>query len=65
MISMISEILPHKESYDEHMVKIVMQDGNTIYASYDSLGLLNAYKSALKDLKGKKYVFLWMHRQNL
>ena len=36
------------------MVKIVMQDGNTIYASYDSLGLLNAYKSALKDLKGKK-----------
>ncbi|MFR6361442.1 cell division protein FtsQ/DivIB [Amedibacterium intestinale] len=62
MISMISEILPHKESYDEHMVKIVMQDGNTIYASYDSLGLLNAYKSALKDLKGKK-VCIFMDAQ--
>lgn len=62
VISMISEILPHKESYDEHMVKIVMQDGNTIYASYDSLILLNAYKSTLKDLKGKK-VCIFMDEQ--
>lgn len=50
VIAMISEILPHERSYDAHMVKIVMQDGNTIYSSYDGIPLLNDYKKVLREL---------------
>ena len=58
MISMISEIRPHQESYDQHMVKIVMQDGNTVYTSYDSVFLLNSYKQTLKSLKKNHVCFV-------
>ena len=51
ILAMISEITPHKESYDEHMVKLVMQDGNKIYTSYESIYILNSYKQTLKKLK--------------
>ena len=58
IIHMISEMVPYETSYDEHMVKIVMQDGNTIYTSYESMPLLNDYLATLKSLK-KKNVCLW------
>lgn len=58
IISMVSEITPHEESYDKHMVKIVMQDGNTIYTSYDSVFILNSYKQTLKNLKKSHVCFV-------
>lgn len=58
IVSMISEITPHAESYDKHMVKIVMQDGNTIYTSYDSVFILNSYKQTLKNLKKDHVCFV-------
>ena len=49
-ISMISEVRPYETSYDNNMVKLIMQDGNTIYSSYAGLGLLNYYTSVLERL---------------
>lgn len=51
VIRMISEIHPYATSYDSSMIKLVMQDGNKIYTSYESLILLNTYKRTLKELK--------------
>lgn len=59
IIAMISEILPHEESYDKHAVKIVMQDGNTLYGSYDDISVLNYYLQTLKSLEGN-HVCLFM-----
>ena len=33
------------------MMKIVMRDGNTLYGSYDSVGLLQIYQAALEQLE--------------
>lgn len=52
MISMISEMTPYKRSYDENMVKFTMQDGNTIFSSYDAVPLLNDYKAVLRKTPG-------------
>lgn len=56
MMAMISEIHPYAASYDKHMVKLIMQDGNIIYTDYASMPLLNNYKEGvLKNVKeGKK-----------
>lgn len=58
VISMISEIQPYETSYDKNMVKIIMQDGNTIFTSYESIPLLNDYLATLKKLN-KTNVCLW------
>ncbi len=58
VISMISEIVPYATSYDEHMVKIIMSDGNTIFTSYESIPLLNSYLDTLMELKKDK-ACLW------
>ena len=58
IIAMISEMVPYETSYDKHMVKIIMQDGNTIFTSYESMPLLNDYLGTLKRLK-KSNVCLW------
>lgn len=60
IISMISEIQPHEESYDEHAVKIIMQDGNTLYGSYDDIPVLNYYLQTLKDLEGSNVCLFMM-----
>lgn len=53
IIGKISEIHPYTSSYDEHMVKIIMQDGNSLFSSYDSIYLLNDYYSKIiKNVKG-------------
>lgn len=58
VIAMMSEMQPYQTSYDKHMVKIYMQDGNTIFTSYDSMSLLNDYLGTLKKLN-KTNVCLW------
>lgn len=52
-IGRISEIVAYAESYDEHMVKLLMQDGNTIYTSYGGMRLFPSYDAVLKELEGK------------
>lgn len=58
IIHMMSEITPYATSYDKHMVKIVMQDGNTIFTSYESMPLLNMYLDTIKGLN-KDHACLW------
>ncbi|MEG1475591.1 MAG: FtsQ-type POTRA domain-containing protein [Longicatena sp.] len=58
IIHMMSEMMPYETSYDKHMVKIIMQDGNTMFSSYESLPLLNNYLETLKSLN-KDHACLW------
>lgn len=62
IIAMISEMQPHKESYDAHMVEVIMQDGNRLYVSYGSIPMLNSYKSVLKDLRKTHVCFVIMDK---
>ncbi len=62
-IAMISEIQPYQRSYDAHMVKMVMQDGNTLYSSYDGIPLLNDYKQVLRS-SGKSHVCMELDETN-
>jgi len=48
---MISEIHEYSTSYDEHMLRIVMQDGNQVFTSLLSLKSLNYYLEILNHLK--------------
>jgi len=63
MIAMISEIQPYARSYDEHMVKLVMQDGNTLFSSYDGIPLLNDYKQVLRS-SSKSHVCMELDETN-
>lgn len=53
MISKIAEMVPFQTSYDDNMVKITMQDGNTVYSNMDSLAMMANYQSMLTQLKGQ------------
>lgn len=59
LLPMISEIIPHSESYNENMVKIIMNDGNRITSSYEGIYLINNYKKILPQLQGT-HVCLFM-----
>lgn len=59
VLTMISEILPHAETYNSEMVRIVMNDGNRITSSYDGISLINNYKKILPQLEGT-HVCLFM-----
>lgn len=58
IMAMVSEILPHQESYDSDMLKIVMIDGNTFYTSFQTVSQINAYKGVLKELKKENVCFV-------
>lgn len=59
ILTMISEILPHTETYNDEMVRIVMNDGNRITSSYEGIYLINSYKKILPQLEGT-HVCLFM-----
>lgn len=59
IVTMISEILPHSETYNDEMVRIVMNDGNRITTSYEGIYLINSYKKILPQLEGT-HVCLFM-----
>lgn len=63
LITMISEIQPYSRSYDKHMVKLIMQDGNTLYSAYDGIPLLNDYKQVLRS-SSKSHVCLELDETN-
>lgn len=59
MIGLISEILPHSETYNDDMVMLIMNDGNKIISDYKGLYLLNNYTKVLPQLKGS-HIYLYM-----
>ena len=59
VLAMVSEILPHVESYNDQMVRIIMNDGNRVTTSYGGIHLLNSYKKILPQLEGT-HVCLFM-----
>lgn len=63
IIAMISEMTPYARSYDEHMVRLVMQDGNIAYSSYDGIPLLNDYKKLLLTMS-KSHICLELDDTN-
>ena len=63
LITMISEIQPYSRSYDKHMVKLIMQDGNTLFSAYDGIPLLNDYKQVLRS-SSKSHVCLELDETN-
>ena len=59
ILSMISEITPHSETYNTDMVMLIMNDGNRVITSYDGISLINKYKKILPQLEGT-HVCLFM-----
>lgn len=59
----ISEIIPYETSFNTDMMRVIMRDGNTLYGSYDSVGVLQIYENVLTKLKGNN-VCLYMDEEN-
>lgn len=59
LLAMISEIIPHSETYNNDMVMIIMNDGNRVISGYDGISLINQYKKVLPQLEGT-HVCLFM-----
>ena len=59
VLTMISEIIPHSETYNNDMVMIIMNDGNRLISGYDGISLINQYKRILPQLEGT-HVCLFM-----
>ncbi|MDO4663842.1 MAG: FtsQ-type POTRA domain-containing protein [Erysipelotrichaceae bacterium] len=55
----IAEILPWQESYDKNMLKLVLQDGNTVFTSINSVFMISAYQQVLNNLQGENVCFLF------
>lgn len=52
LIEKIAEISPWQERYDKNMLRLIMQDGNEVFTSMDSLYMLEKYQRILPDLEG-------------
>lgn len=58
VLEKIAEILPWQESYDKHMLKLVLQDGNTVFTSINSLFMMSTYQQVLSNLQGENVCLL-------
>lgn len=58
VLEKIAEIQPWEESYDKEMLKLVLQDGNTVFTSIRSLYMMSAYQQVLANLQGDNVCFL-------
>lgn len=63
VLEKIAEILPWSESYDDNMVKMIMQDGNVVFSSIDSLHMISNYQAMLTELQGEN-VCLYLDGEN-
>lgn len=54
----IAEIQPWSESYDKNMLKLVLQDGNTVFTSIPSLFMMSTYSKILENLTGDNVCLL-------
>lgn len=53
LVEKIAEVRPWSESYDNNMLKMVMQDGNEVFTSIDSLHMITNYQKMLTALQGE------------
>lgn len=53
VLEKIAEILPWSESYDDNMLKMIMQDGNLVFTSISSLQMIANYQLVLTELVGE------------
>lgn len=58
VLEKIAEIQPWQETYDKDMLKLVLQDGNTVFTSIRSLYMMSAYQQVLANLQGDNVCFL-------
>lgn len=58
VLEKIAEIQPWQETYDKEMLKLVLQDGNTVFTSIRSLYMMSAYQQVLANLQGDNVCFL-------
>ena len=59
LLTMISEIVPHSETYNNDMIMLIMNDGNRVITGYNGISLINQYKRILPQLEGT-HVCLFM-----
>lgn len=53
ILEKIAEILPWSESYDQNMLKLIMQDGNLVFTSISDLQMITNYQLVLTELVGE------------
>ena len=58
VIEKIAEMVPYEISFDKNMIKMTMQDGNTVYTSMDSLVMMTKYQAMLTQLQGESVCLL-------
>lgn len=63
VIEKIAEVLSWKESYDENMFRLTMQDGNEVFTTIDNLVMLTNYASILGHL-GSEDACMLLDNQN-
>lgn len=51
VICQMSEIWPYISTYDDHMFRILMDDGNQVIGGADSIALINSYKGIMQSMK--------------
>ncbi len=54
IISRISEISGYATSYDKNMIKLMMDDGNQIFASLGDLSLISNYNNIIESIGGNR-----------
>lgn len=63
VVEKIAEMVPYASSYDANMIKMTMQDGNTVYTSVSDLMMMSHYQDMLSQLRGQS-VCLVLDAQN-
>ncbi|EOS60418.1 hypothetical protein C815_01408 [Firmicutes bacterium M10-2] len=63
VVEKIAEMVPYASSYDANMIKMTMQDGNTVYTSISDLMMMSHYQDMLSQLRGQS-VCLVLDAQN-
>ena len=58
VVEKIAEMVPYETSFDKNMIKMTMQDGNTVYTSMDSLMMMSKYQAMLTQLQGESVCLL-------
>lgn len=63
-IWLISEISHYETSYDQNMLKLIMQDGHVVYTSFAGLSLLDSYTEMLKELRTDLKCIMFVEETN-
>lgn len=58
VIEKIAEMVPFQSTYDDNMIRMTMQDGNTIYTSLGDVVMIAKYQAMLTQLSGQSVCLL-------